>query len=165
MPRCARDKKAKMSLLLRIVVILFALWLATMAAGMVIAFGLLGPQWHSFSGDAVERASFWVFTFFGAAFAGAAALLPVTILIVLAEAFKIRSLLVNAAAGAAVLLLAFYGSGFARPSYEESIDAPPPLIAREAELAAAAGAAFGFVYWLIAGRNAGRWREPRGPSA
>jgi len=24
---------------------------------------------------------------------------------------------------------------------------------------------FGFTYWLIAGRNAGRWREPRPPAA
>ena len=87
-----------------------------------------------------------------------------TILVVLGEAFKIRSLLVHLAAGAAVLLLAYYGSGFARP-YEESIDAAPPLVAREAELAAAAGAVFGLVYWLIAGRNAGRWREPRGQTA
>jgi len=29
------------------------------------------------------------------------------------------------------------------------------------QLAAAAGIVGGIVYWLIAGRNAGRWREPR----
>jgi len=27
------------------------------------------------------------------------------------------------------------------------------------QLAAAAGAVGGFVYWFIAGRNAGRWRD------
>jgi hypothetical protein len=33
------------------------------------------------------------------------------------------------------------------------------------EVAAASGAVFGLVYWLLAGRNAGRWRERRAPSA
>lgn len=154
-----------MSLFLRLIVILFAVWLATVAAGIVIAMGLLGPSWHSFTGDVVERASFWVFVFFGAVFTGAAGLLPLIVLVVLGETLKIRSLLAHLAAGAAMLLIAYYGSGFARPSYEESIDAPPPLIARETELAAAAGAVFGLVYWAIAGRNAGRWREPRGPGS
>lgn len=154
-----------MYLLGRIIVILFALWLASAAAGIAIAIAVFGPQWHALTGDVVERTSFWVFAFFGAAFTGAASLLPVVLLIVLGEAFKIRSLLAHAAAGAAVMLLAWYGSGLGRPSYEESIDAPPPLIAREAELAAAAGAVFGFVYWGIAGRNAGRWRERDKPSA
>jgi hypothetical protein len=82
-------------------------------------------------------------------------------MIVLAEIFKIRSLLVHAVAGAALLLAGYYGSGLARPSYEESIDNPPPPIPREAQVVAAAGAAFGFSYWLVAGRNAGRWREKR----
>ena len=67
-------------------------------------------------------------------------------------------MLVYAAAGAAMLALGYYGSGLPRP-YEESIDHPPPPISHEAEIAAAAGAVFGLTYWLIAGRNAGRWRE------
>lgn len=81
------------------------------------------------------------------------------ILIVLAEAFKVRSLLAHLAVGAAMLALVYVGSGLAPPSYEELIDYPPPPISRDVELAAAAGAVFGFAYWLIAGRNAGRWRE------
>jgi hypothetical protein len=32
---------------------------------------------------------------------------------------------------------------------------------RELEIMAAAGIVAGFVYWAIAGRNAGRWRERR----
>ena len=47
--------------------------------------------------------------------------------------------------------------------YEESIDHPPPPISREAEIAAAAGVVFGLVYWVIAGRKAGRWRERSAP--
>ncbi|HEY5280153.1 MAG TPA: hypothetical protein VIJ67_10400 [Pseudolabrys sp.] len=154
-----------MSLLGRIFVIIFAIFVSSLAVGMTIAFGLLGPQWHAFSGDIGERVTFWGVAFFGSVFTGAIGLLPLVILIVLAEAFRIRSLLINAAAGAALLIAGYYGSGIAKPSYEESIDAPPPPISRQAQVAAAAGAVGGFVYWLIAGRNAGRWRERNWPSA
>lgn len=154
-----------MSLLGRIVVIVFSLIVASIAVGLAIAIGLLGPQWHAFGGDIGERVTFWSVAAVGTAFTGAIGLLPLMILIVLAEAFRIRSLLINAAAGAALLVAGYYGSGLARPSYEESIDHPPPPIPRQAEIAAAAGAVGGLVYWLIAGRNAGRWRERRGPSA
>ena len=89
-------------------------------------------------------------------------LLPLAVLIVLAEAFKVRSLVIHLVAGAAFLLLAYYGTGAITASYEESIDRPPPPRSHVVEVAAAAGIAFGFAYWLIAGRNAGRWREPSG---
>jgi hypothetical protein len=154
-----------MSLLGRILVITFALIASSIAVGMATAIGVLGPQWHAFSGDVGERVTFWGIAFVGSVFTGAIGLLPIIVLIVLAEAFRIRSLLINAAAGAALLVAGYYGSGLARPGYEESIDHPPPPIPRQAEIAAAAGAVGGLVYWLIAGRNAGRWRERGGPSA
>jgi len=147
-----------MALLGRIFVIVFAVMVASLAAGMAIAMGFLGPEWHILTGDPGERVVFWGAAFFGAAATGAAGLLPLVILIALAESFKIRGLLANALGGVALLLLGYYGSGLARPGYEESIDRPPPAISREAEIAAAAGAVFGLVYWAIAGRKAGRWR-------
>jgi hypothetical protein len=154
-----------MALIGRFIVILFAIFVATLAAGIAIAVGVLGPQWHAFSGDFSQRADFWVAVFFGTGFAGAVGFLPAVILIALAEAFKVRSLLVHLVVGAALLVAGYYASGLAPPSYEESIDHPPPVIPRTVELAAAAGAVFGASYWLIAGRNAGRWRERRQPSA
>ena len=84
-------------------------------------------------------------------------IIALAIAVVLAEAYSIRSLLLHAAAGAAILLLGYYSAGLTA-NYEESIDRPPPPISREAEIAAAVGVVFGFTYWLIAGRNAGRWR-------
>jgi hypothetical protein len=154
-----------MSLIGRILVIIFALIASSIAVGMAIAVGLLGPQWHVFSGDVGERVTFWGVAFFGSVLTGAVGLLPLIILIVLAETFRIRSLLINTAAGAALLLAGYYGSSVAQPSYEESIDNPPPKIPRQAEIVAAAGAVGGFVYWFIAGRNAGRWRGRAGPIA
>jgi hypothetical protein len=148
-----------MTLLGRIIVIFFAVMLASMAAGVAIAMGLLGPAWHGLSGDTFERVTFSVVAFAGTLFTGAVLLLPLVILIALAETFKIRSLLIYAAAGAAMMLAGYLGSGLAPPSYEESIDHPPPPISQASQVAAAAGVIFGGVYWLIAGRRAGRWRE------
>jgi hypothetical protein len=153
-----------MAFLGRIIVIVFAVMLASLAAGIAIAMGMLGPEWHSFSGDFAERTGFWLLVFFGASFTGTIGLLPLVILITIAEGFKIRSLLAYAAAGAAMLALGYYSTGLSR-RYEESIDHPPPAIPREIEIAAAAGAAFGVVYWAIAGRSAGRWRERPQPAA
>jgi hypothetical protein len=147
------------ALLGRIIVIIVAVMLATLAAGIAIAIGLLGPEWHGVSGDVVERGTFSVFVIAGAAFTGAVTLLPLAILIAVAEIFKVRSLLVYAVAGAAILLPGYSASGLAPPSYEESIDNPPPPISHATQVAAAAGIVFGGVYWLIAGRKAGRWRE------
>jgi hypothetical protein len=147
-----------MYLLGRIIVILFAVMVASMAAGIVIAMGVLGPAWHGFTGDVGERVGFWMLAFAATSFTGAVGLLPLAIMIAIAETFKIRSLLAHAAAGAAMLVLGYYGSGLSKP-YEESIDHAPPMLAREAEIAAAAGVVFGLIYWVIAGRRAGRWRE------
>jgi hypothetical protein len=131
--------------------------LASLAAGMVIAAGLLGPQWHGLTGDPVERAGYWVLVVFASGFTGALGFLPLVIGIAIAEAVKLRSLLVYALAGAGMMLLGYYSAGILN-NYEESIDRPPLPISREAEIAAAAGAAFGLVYWAIAGRKAGAWR-------
>ena len=154
-----------MSLLARLIVIFFAVIAASIVAGMAMAVGALGPDWHGFTGDIGERVGFWMIAFIGASVTGAVGFLPLVILIVLAETFKVRSLIAHALLGAALLLLGFYGSGLVPPSYEESIDHPPPPIPREAQIAAASGIAFGLTYWAIAGRNAGRWRERRAPSA
>jgi hypothetical protein len=146
-----------MALIWRVIVILFALWIATMAAGLVWSIGLLGAEWTSANTDPAGRVIFWGATFLASGITATLLFLPMLISVVLAEAFSLRSLLIYAIGGAALTLLAFYGTGFGR-TYEESIDRAPPPISHEMEVAAAAGAAFGLVYWLVAGRNAGKWR-------
>jgi hypothetical protein len=147
-----------MALLGRIFVILFALWLATMAAGIVWSIGLLGAQWPAMSGDPAERVVFWGAAFIASGITASLLFLPMLIAVVLAEAFAVRSLLINVFGAVALALLAYQGAGLGRNG-EESIDRAPPLVSREFEIAAAAGATFGMIYWLIAGRKAGRWRE------
>jgi hypothetical protein len=146
-----------LALLGRIIVILFALFMATAAGGIAAAIALLGVELHVIGPDPLEHAFFWGTAALASGVTVMIGFLPILIAVVLAEAYSIRSLLIHAAAGAAILLLGYYGVGFTG-SYEESIDHPPPPISREAEIAAAVGVVFGFTYWLIAGRNAGRWR-------
>ena len=146
----------------RLFVIFFAILLASFAAGVVIAIALLGPAWHGMAGDVGERVLFWGTAFIGMTAAGAAAFLPMVVLIAVAESVKVRSLLVYGVAGAALLLMGYFGSG-APGRYEVSIDYAPPPVSRGTQIAAAAGVAFGFTYWLIAGRTAGRWRERHTP--
>ena len=142
----------------RIVVILFALFVAAAMAGIAAAIALLGAEMHMLGPDPTEHAFFWGTAAVASGATVLVGFLPILIAVVLGEAYSVRSLLVHALAGAAILLLGYYGAGFTS-TYEESIDYPPPPISREAEIAAAVGVVFGFTYWLIAGRNAGRWRE------
>ena len=147
-----------MALLGRIFVILLALWIATMVAGVVWSIGLLGAQWPALSGDVGDRVVFWGAAFIASGVTASLLFRPMLIAVVLAEAFSLRSVLIHGIGGAALFLLASQGAGVGR-SGEESIDHAPPPISREAEIAAAAGVAFGLTYWLIAGRKSGRWRE------
>ena len=147
-----------MALFGRIVVMLFALWLATMAAGLVWSAGLLSAQSPAMTADPMDHVIFWGAAFIATGVTAVLLFVPTLIAVGLAEAFSLRSALVYTIGGAVLSLLAFYGAGFGRP-YQESIDRPPPPLTRAAEVAAAAGAAFGFVYWAIAGRRAGMWRR------
>ena len=146
-----------MSLIGRILVIMVALLLAAVATGITTSFALLVFALQQLSSDPVENIMVWGATLFGTGAAAFSAFLPTLIAIALAEALSIRSALAYALGGAAIMLLAYYGAGFGW-SYEESIDHAPPLISRQTEIAVAAGAVFGLVYWMIAGRRAGLWR-------
>jgi hypothetical protein len=152
-----------MALLGRLIVILIALFMATIACGIAAAIALVSAELHALGSDPVEHMFFWGTAAIASGVTVAVGFLPILIAVVLAEMFSIRSLLIQAAAGAAILLLGYYSAGFTT-TYEESIDHPPP-ISREAEIAAGVGVVFGFTYWLFAGRNAGRWRERRDASA
>jgi hypothetical protein len=147
------------SLIGRIIVMILALLLAAVATSIVMSFALLTFALQQLSPDPTENIMVWGATLFGAGAAAFSAFLPTLIALALAEALSVRSALAYALGGAAIMLLAYYGAGLGW-SYEESIDRAPPLITRQAEIAVAAGAVFGLVYWMIAGRRAGLWRKP-----
>jgi hypothetical protein len=138
--------------------ILCALILAIMAAGITLAIGIVAPDWAGIDSDPVERLSFFIVSFFATSFVGAVAIMPAALLIVISEAARLRSFLFYGVGGALVGLASYYGSDIS-VRLENTTDVPP--VANALQLAAAAGIIGGLVYWLVAGRNAGRWREPK----
>jgi len=147
-----------MALLGRIIVILFALLLAIIAAGITLSIGIIAPDWTGVDADPVERISFFVFSFFATSFVGAVAFLPAALFIVVSEAARWRNFLYYGVGGALVGLASYYGSDIS-VQLENTTDVAP--VSNALQLAAAAGIIGGLVYWLIAGRNAGRWRETK----
>jgi hypothetical protein len=148
-----------MSLFLRILMVLFALVVAVMAAGAAIAIGMFVPEWGMMETDPVDRAMFFVFAFFATSFAGAVAFLPAFLAVIVAEAFNLRSFLYYGTIGAVIGLLGYFGSDIS-VRLEETTEITP--VSHSLELVAAAGIVGGLIYWLLAGRNAGRWRERMG---
>jgi hypothetical protein len=144
-----------MSLIGRIIVIFFAFMVAAMAAGIVLAIGIVGPDWAGADADPFERVTFFFVSFVATSFAGAAATLPALVLIVFSEIARMRSFIYYGVAGAVVGLAAYFGSDVSS-RLDNTTDMVP--VGHALQLAAAAGIIGGLVYWLIAGRRAGAWR-------
>ena len=125
-------------------------------AGIVLSIGIVAPEWPWLDSDPLERVMFFAVSFFATSYVGATAFVPALLLILFAEIARMRSVLYYGVAGAVVGLASYFGSDI-ELRLENTTDVAPaghPL-----QLAAAAGIIGGLAYWLIAGRNAGRWRE------
>jgi hypothetical protein len=146
-----------MGLFGRIFVTFFALVLAILAAGLALAIGVMVPDFVTVTADPVEHFTFFAVQFFATSFVGYAAFVPALVLIAIAETFDLRSIFYYTIGGAAIGLFAYYGSNLS-VALENTTDLPP--VSFGLQLVAAAGIIGGFVYWLIAGRNAGRWKNP-----
>src|SRR5262249_38810020 len=83
------------------------------------------------------------------------------LVIAISEVARMRSFIYYGVGGALVALASYYGSDVSL-QLENTTDVTP--VANALQLAAAAGILGGLTYWLIAGRNAGLWRERRVPS-
>lgn len=148
-----------MSLFLRFFVILFALLISILAAGLALAIGIMLPDYVTVTTDPVEHFAFFFVGFFTTGLVGAYAFLPALALIGIAEAFDIRSIFYYALGGAAIGLLGYFGTNMS-VQIEETTDMPP--VAFGLQLVLASGIIAGFVYWMIAGRSAGKWKAPLG---
>jgi hypothetical protein len=144
-----------LALLGRILVVIFAFLLACVAAALVVTFALLLPGWTELIDPQPGRQSVAVMVGLSATFISIYAMLPAMLVIALAEGFRLRSVLFYALAGAALALFSAYGWDlrFLRSHTDD-------LGGRGVEIMAAVGIVGGFVYWMLAGRNAGRWRPP-----
>jgi hypothetical protein len=147
-----------MSFFGRLIVVFFSLMVAIMIAGITLAIGIIAPDWRGIDSDPIERVNFFIVSFFATSFAGAVAFLPALIVVVFAEIARMRSFIYYGVGGALVALASYYGSDISI-RLENTTDVAP--VGNTLQLAAAAGIIGGLAYWLLAGRNAGRWREPR----
>jgi hypothetical protein len=143
-----------MTLIFRLFVIVFGILLACFVAGMVIVTALLFPN-LSDVGISIDQDSRNILFGVGFIFVSGFALLPALLVIALTEAFYVRSALAYAVGGGIVGLVCYLGL----IPFDPATFHFEGIVRRHLEVMVGAGIAAGFVYWLIAGRNAGRWRE------
>ena len=118
----------------RILVIIFALLLAIVAAGITLAAGILLPEWQVMDSDPIERVLFFFVAFFATSYVGAVAFMPALLVIVIAEAARLRNFLYYGVGGALVGLASYYGTDIS-VRLENTTDVTP--LANALQLAAA----------------------------
>lgn len=146
-----------MSFVSRFFVILFSLLFAMLAAGIALAIGVMAPELVSVSADPIEKFMFFAGAFFATGLAVAAAFVPAVVVVAIAETFDIRSIFYYAIGGGLIAALAWYSTDMS-VQLENTTDLSP--VPYGLQLVAAAGIIGGFVYWLLAGRKAGLWKNP-----
>lgn len=145
-----------MAFFLRFFVIAFGFLCACAAAAAVVAYGLLMPELKAINPSQPE---IWVLFWFVAAVAGIVTpffiFAPAFLVIALAETFNFRSVLYYLIAGG---LCGVIGYMLSDPGAHLAGTGTVQPLTKELQLVAVAGIIAGFVYWLIAGRSAGKWK-------
>ena len=148
-----------MALIGRLFAILFGFLFACLAAGVIVVGAVLYPEFSDLGGGAIDQGAINVLLGFGFIFLSGFALLPALIVVLITEAFYIRSVLAYAIGGALVGAACYLGL----IPFDPATLKFDGIIRRHLEIMTGAGIVAGLVYWLIAGRNAGAWREPPKP--
>jgi hypothetical protein len=146
-----------MALIGRLIVILFGFLAACLVAGMIVVAAVLFPEFSDLDSRAIDPNAINVVIGFGFIFLSGFALLPAMLVVLITEAFYIRSLLAYALGGAVVGLACYLGL----VPFDPATLHFDGIIRRHLEIMTGAGIVAGLIYWMIAGRNAGAWRSPR----
>jgi hypothetical protein len=144
-----------MSLIGRLFAIAFGFLFASLAAGLIVVGALLLPELSDISDGPIDPDTMNIVLGFGFIFVSGFALLPALIVVAVTEAFSIRSAIAYAIGGAAVGVGCYLGL----IPFDTSTLRFDGIVRRHLEIMTGAGIVGGLVYWLIAGRNAGVWRE------
>jgi hypothetical protein len=144
-----------MSLFTRILVIFFSFLAASFAGGLIIVMAVLFPAWSQLELGPIDDGVMAIATTIGFVFVSGFAFLPAAVAAAVAEMVPIRGSLFYALAGAAIGFIAYVSLG----GFDVAALGIDGYTRRETEIAVAAGIVAGLVYWLLAGRNAGRWRD------
>ena len=149
-----------MALIGRLFVIAFAFCMACFVSGAIVVLSILFPELSALDTGMIDPNTINVLFGFGFIFFSGFALLPAVIVVVITEALSIRSVLAYAIGGAVVGLACYLGL---IPFDTDSMQFNG-IVRRHLEVVTGAGIVGGLIYWMIAGRNAGRWRQPRAVS-
>jgi hypothetical protein len=149
-----------MALVGRAFVILFAFLAACLVAGMIVVGTVLYPEFSDLGYGPIDQDAINVVLGFGFIFLSGFALLPALVVVLVTEAFSIRSVLAYAVGGAIVGAACYLGL----VPFDPQIMRFDGIVRRHLEIMTGAGIVAGLVYWLIAGRTAGAWRAPPLPS-
>ncbi len=145
-----------MALIGRLFVILFGFLAACLVAGMIVVGAVLFPEFSDLGSGPVNSGSLNIMLGFGFIFISGFALLPAMIVAAITEAFCIRGALTYAVGGGLVGLACYLGL----VPFDPATLRFDGIVRRHLEIMTGAGIVAGVVYWMIAGRNAGAWREP-----
>ncbi len=149
-----------MALIGRLFAILFGFLFACLAAGMIVVGAVLFPEFSDLSmGGTIDQSALNVVLGFGFIFISGFALLPALIVVLITEAFYVRSVLAYAVGGAIVGAACYLGL----VPFDPATLHFDGIVRRHLEIMTGAGIVAGLIYWMIAGRNAGAWREPVRP--
>jgi hypothetical protein len=148
-----------MALIGRLFVILFAFLFACLAAGLIVVGAVLYPEFSDLGSGPIDQSAINVVLGFGFIFISGFALLPALIVVLITEAFYVRGILSYAVGGAIVGCACYLGLVPFDPATLQF----DGIVRRHLEIMTGAGIVAGLVYWLIAGRSAGAWREPPRP--
>jgi hypothetical protein len=146
-----------MALIGRLIVIFFAFLASCLAAGMIVVFAVLFPELSDLDTGSIDQNAINVIIGFGFIFISGFALLPAMLVVLITEAFHIRGILTYAIGGALVGLACYLGL----VPFDPQTMHFEGIVRRHLEIMTGAGIVAGLIYWMIAGRNAGAWREPR----
>lgn len=152
-----RKTETIMSLIGRLFVIFLAFCAACLVAGAIVVFAVLFPELSALDTGEINPDAINVLIGFGFIFISGFALLPAIIIVAITEAFNIRSVVAYALGGAVVGLACYLGL----IPFDPATMHFDGIVRRHLEVMSGAGIVGGLIYWVIAGRNAGRWREPR----
>ena len=148
-----------MALVGRLFAILFGFLFACLAAGMIVVGAVLYPEFSDLGSGPIDQNAINVVLGFGFIFLSGFALLPALIVVLITEAFYVRGVLSYAVGGAIVGCACYLGL----IPFDPATLHFDGIVRRHLEIMTGAGIVAGLVYWLIAGRTAGAWREPRRP--
>jgi hypothetical protein len=145
-----------MALIGRLFVILFAFLFACLAAGLIVVGAVLYPEFSDLGSGPIDQSAINVVLGFGFIFISGFALLPAMIVVLITEAFYVRGVLTYAVGGAIVGCACYLGLVPFDPATLQF----DGIVRRHLEIMTGAGIVAGLIYWMIAGRTAGAWREP-----